>query len=473
MCAHGLRRILFLALLTTLPAWAAPEDGPPAPEGAGGFYSIVSGQGQTVQPGSPFGLAVRLVGAPNVAGVEVKLIRVLSGGPNIACESTLTDSSGLAVVSCQAGHSPFKTQVLITLGDAFGRIAPDFGVTIQPPFLVEGFTKLQGDRITVPRGAEFELTVQVVRDGQPVDGLRLTLTRMPAEVPVSCPGQIFTDGQGLGRAQCSSLEDLEVDATVLITMRDSQGSSATFTVFLIAQDLLTDGVFKVSGDDQAATTGTALAFPLVARVIRSGRPAEGIPLSVGVSDQRLLVCPREVLTGPGGLATISCAAGPIIQNGFAAVFVNDGLGNALLEPFRVSVIGQQLGTASRFALSSNTPIRGDAGTTLDRGLVIATLDAADQPIGGVPVFFSSNQNITFNPSVSISAADGFAPTTLELGCPGGRGEIRVGPAPNTATLRIPVEIVTGGPSILTRVQGNNQSGAPQGRAGGAADRSLL
>jgi len=460
MCAHGLRRTLLLALSLAISAAAAPKDPLPAPEGGGGFYTIVAGQAQTVQPGSLFGVAVRLQGTASVAGIEVKLLRVISGGPSIACEAALTDTSGLAVLSCQAGFTPFKTQVLITVGDNFGRVAPDFSITIQPPFLVEGFTKLQGDRITVPRGAEFDLTVQAVRDGAPVEGLRLNLSRSPQEVPVSCPGQIFTNAQGQGTARCSSLEDLEVDATVLITMADNQGNSVTFTVFLLAQDLLSDGIFKVSGDDQAATTGTALAFPLVARVIRAGRPAEGIPLRIGVSDQRLLVCPRDVVTGPGGLAVIACAAGPIIQNGFAAVFVNDDEGNALLQPFRVSVIGQALGTASRLALASPSPIRADAGETVDRALVVATLDAGDNPIGGVPVFFSSNQNIVFNPSVSISPADGLAPTTLTFGCPGGRGEIRVGPAPGTATLRVPVEIVTGGPTVLTRVQGNNQVGAP-------------
>jgi uncharacterized protein (TIGR03437 family) len=460
MCAHALRRTFLAALLATLPALAAPEDARSTAEQAGGFYVIVAGQGQTVQPGSRFGLAVRLVNTAAVEGVEVGLLRVLSGGPEIGCESARTDSGGVALVSCQAGFTPFRTQVLVTLGDEFGRVAPDFGITIQPPFMVEGFTKLQGDRITVPRGAEFELAVQVVRNGAPVDGLRLTLTRTPSEIPVSCPGQIFTDAQGQARALCSSLDDLEVDATVLITMRDNQGNQVTFTVFLLAQDLLSDGLFKVSGDDQAVTSGTALAFPLVARIVRSGRPADGIRLRIGVSDPRLLVCPKEVTSSLGGLVFISCASGPIINNGFVAVYVNDDEGVSLIEPFRVSVIGQELGVASRFALSSRSPIRAEAGTTVDRAVVVATLDSADQPIGGVPVFFSSNQNITFSPSVSISAADGFAPSRLTFGCPGGSGEVRIGPSPGTATLRVPVEIVTGGPALLTRTQGNNQRGAP-------------
>ncbi len=473
MYAHGLRRTLLLALIATLPVLAAPEDSPPSADQAGGFYVIVAGQGQTVQPGSRFGLAVRLINTAAVEGVEVGLLRVLSGGPEIGCEPGRTDAGGVALISCQAGFTPFRTQVLITLGDEFGRVAPDFSVTIQPPFLVEGFTKLQGDRITVPRGAEFELAVQVVRNGAPVDGLRLTLSRTPAELPVSCPGQIFTDAQGQARAMCSSLLDLEVDATVLITLRDAQGNQATFTVFLLAQDLLSDGLFKVSGDDQAVTSGTALAFPLVARIVRAGRPADGIRLQIGVSDQRLLVCPREVTSSQGGLVFITCASGPIINNGFVAVYVNDDQGVALIEPFRVSVIGQELSVASRFALSSRSPIRADAGTTVDRAVVVATLDGADDPIGGVPVFFSSNQNITFSPSVSISSADGFAPSRLTFGCPGGSGEVRIGPSPGTATLRVPVEIVTGGPALLTRAQGNNQRGLPGERLDRVALVALL
>ncbi|MBI1358460.1 MAG: hypothetical protein GC160_29335 [Acidobacteria bacterium] len=458
MSACALRRNLILALVLSLPALAAPEGA--TPEQAGGFYSQVAGQGQTVQPGSPFGLAVRLVGAPTVAGVEVGLIRVLSGGPSITCLPALTDTTGLAVLSCQAGFTPFTTQVLVTLGDSSGRYAPDFGITIRPPVLAEGITKLQGDRITVPRGTEFEISVQVVRQGAPVEGLRLTLTRNPLEVPVSCPGVIYTDAQGQGRAMCSSLDDLETDATVLITLSDGQGRSATFTVFLLAQDLLSDGITKVSGDDQAATTGTALLFPLVARVIKNGRPTSGVRLRISVSDQRLLQCPLEVYSDDQGLATIACAAGPIAGNGFSLVYVNDDQGTALLEPFRVSVVAAALGAASEFRLQSASPLRVDAGTKVTDALVIAALDGAGNPVGGVPVFFSSNQNIEFSPSVAITPANGLATSSLTFGCPGGDGEIRVGPQPGTAILRIPVEVRTGGPALLTRVQGDGQTGAP-------------
>ena len=462
-CALRRNRILALCcalLCCALSGAAAPGDGLTQAEQAGGFYSQVAGQGQTVQPGSPFGLAVRLVGAATVSGVEVGVIRVLSGGPSVSCLPALTDTSGLAVLSCQAGFTPFPTQVLVTLGDASGRVAPDFGISIRPPVLTEGITKLQGDRVTVPRGTEFELTVQVVRQGAPVEGLRLTLTRSPAEVPVSCPGAIFTDAQGQGRAMCSSSEDLDVDATVLITMGDGQGRSATFTVFVIGQDLLTDGITKVAGDDQAATSGSALLFPLVARVVKSGLPASGIRLRISVSDQRLLQCPLEVYSSDQGLATIACAAGPIAGNGFALVYVNDDFGTALLEPFRVSVIATALGAASEFRLQRASPMRAEAGTKVDRALVIALLDGAGNPVPGVPMFFASNQNIQFSPSVAITPGNGIATSTLTFGCPGGLGEIRVGPQPGTTTLRIPVEILTGGPALLTRVQGDGQKGAP-------------
>ena len=166
MCPHGLRRILLLAFSLVFSVAAAPKDPPPAPEGGGGFYSIVAGQGQTVQPGSPFGVAVRLTGTLGVAGVEVKLLRVLSGGPSIACEAALTDTSGLAVLSCQAGFTPFRTQVLITVGDSFGRVAPDFSITIQPPFLVEGFTKRYAVHSLVYYGETLSIHSAITREKQ-------------------------------------------------------------------------------------------------------------------------------------------------------------------------------------------------------------------------------------------------------------------------------------------------------------------
>lgn len=470
--------IVFLSLLVFAAGLGAADakEAPPAVAGGAGNLIQVTGGGQAVQPGVTFGLTVRLINAPVVEGVEVGLVRTLSGGPAIECDPALTDAAGFAQVLCVAGYWPLETQVLITIGDEAGRVAPDFGVTIVPLQIPDGLNKLQGDRITVPRSTDFELAVTAAVGGVPQEELRLTVSREPGLAPVSCPSVVFTDSLGQARITCRTLDSIPTNLTVLITFRDGSGRSVTFTVFVLAQDLLSDGITKVSGDDQAVLQGAQLALPLVARVVNAGRAAVGVRLEVSVSDSQLLTCPQEVFSGSQGLAYIHCTAGMIQNNGFAAVHVNDGRGTALQEPFRVSVIGSAVGQATNVALLQPRPnrtLRGKAGETLEDAIVIRARDEADNPVFGAPFFFSTSQNLTFRPAVAFSGPTGEARASVELGCPGGRGEIRVGPQPGAAAFRIPIEVVSSGPALLTKQQGDDQTGRPGQRLDQVALVALL
>src|SRR5690606_24663241 len=115
---------------------------------------------------------------------------------------------------------------------------------------------------------------------------------------------------------------------LLVTFRDASGRSATFKLFLLAQDRLEDGVFKVSGDDQAVPQGRVLALPMVAVVITNGVPTPGAEVLVTVSDPRLLICPQLVRANSLGQVSIVCSSGPVVGNGFAAVHLEDRFGRA-------------------------------------------------------------------------------------------------------------------------------------------------
>ena len=418
------------------------------------------GNFQAVAPNSQFAIAAQLT-APAPGGVEIGLLSVLTGGPGVDCVPGITDSAGVAILECQMGNWPIETTVRLTVGNASRTATAEFSIIVRPPFLLEGLTKLQGDQAFVPRGSSFDLTLQVIRNNQPEQGTIFNITRSPVELPVSCPNSTITDSIGQAKINCTVLDTLPANATLLVTFRDSNGRSATFTVFLLAQDRLEDGIFKISGDDQAVPQGRTVALPLVALVVTNGVPTSGAEVLVTVSDAQLLICPQLVRADASGQVSIVCSSGPVRGNGFAAVHLEDRFGRALLEPFRVSVITTGVTTsAATLQLTSSRNLSGDVGETLTDAIRIAARDANGLPAPGVALFFSSSLNVSFSPSVAITGFDGAAAVDATLGCPGGSGLIRIGPSPGTTAIAVGVDVSTGGPALLNKLQGDGQFGTP-------------
>ena len=447
------RTILFALLfaLAASPLFAQVEDTP---------WIIVGGNNQIIEPGVPFELQARLTGDGPVGGVELGLQRIITGGPSVECESGVTDAEGFVGIVCITGFWTLETNVRITLEDELGRPAPDFTVTLRPVVIAEGLRNLGPDRITIARGQSYDFLVQAARFGQPLEGLRLTVERTPTDVPLSCPVEVFTDFLGQAVVTCRSLETLQVNSVVLVTVSDGMGNAVTLTVNMLAADRLVDGIYKLSGDDIAVAQGTPFPIPLVTQVIIDGFPQSGVDLQITVSDPNLIFCPTEVETDRDGLAYIQCSANFIQNNGFAVVYVQDRDERFLAQPFRVSVVDIDLNVTAIFDLESNHQLFPFAGNTVNNAVVVTTRNPDGTPLGGVPVFFSSNQNILFNPAVMISGHDGRAATNATFGCPGGRGYINVGSRPGAAQIRVPVDVRTGGPAQLLRRQGDGLTGRP-------------
>lgn len=458
-------RSLVLLLVLAASAWGAEAPGAPEPVAQGTTWAVVGGSNQAVAPGVPFALIAQLSGPGPLDGVEVGLLRVLSGGPSVTCDTASTNVQGFVTVTCVTGFWTIETQVRITLEDEFERILPDFTVTVRPPFIAEGLTIIGAERFTVARGQPFDLLVQAARFGQPLEDLRLTVTRDPSAVPLSCPPVVFTDSLGQARITCSSLDILQENAVVLITVSDGQGSSVTFTATLLAIDRLVDGLFKLSGDNQAVPQGTPFPRPLVVQLIIDGRPASGVELTVEVSDPSVVLCPTEVETGSDGAAFIQCASGfiqdaGIATNATASIEVEERERRFLIDPFRVSVVRDNLNTISRFELLSDSQISVLAGNTIENAVVVETRGFDGSLVSGAPVYFSSNRNIEFDPEVALSGVDGRASTDATFGCPGGTGFINVGSRPGSIELRVPVNVRIGGDRKLTKLQGDGQAGTP-------------
>jgi len=451
--------VWFCALLGVAAAGAAE---PAVKDQFGTVWAQLGGNNQRVQPGATFFLQVRLEDLS--PGVQIGVGNIQTSGPTISCDNDITDAAGLAQIDCIAGAWPIETTVRITLIDIFGRTAPTFTITVAPFSLREGLTQPTGPRVTVARGMDFELGVQAVRNGVQQQDLELIVERLPISAPVSCPDVAFTDSTGQARIICESLLPLENNTTVLITVTDPFGRSVTFTVFLLARDEFLNGVFKVSGDNQVVSENGVLAAPLVALTIRNGQPAESVRVTVSVTDPTILMCPGSVISGSDGRVRVFCSVGPIQQNGSVRVFLRDEeLGVSIDEAFGIAITSERFGVAATLNLLSDTSIRAEAGDTIERAVRIEALNGAGIPVRGVPLFFHSNQNIIFDPPVAVTNFRGQGETSITIGCPGGDGLIRVAPQANATLIRIPVEVDTGGPTHLLRLQGNRQSGSPNQR----------
>ena len=168
----------------------------------------------------------------------------------------------------------------------------------------------------------------------------------------------------------------------------------------------------VSGTNQAGSTGTMLAEPLVVRVTDSrDRP---------VADREVVF---EVLAGEGGSVTPETALTD--SDGRASVrwILGETEGTQRVQAM---VVGE-LDLATSFTASAGAGVaarvervRGSgqtaiAGSTLPESLVVRTLDAADRPVAGITVTWTPSGGGSVSAPATVTGPDGTAGIRRTLG----------------------------------------------------------
>ena len=429
----------------------------------------LTGDGQVVTEGESFSTTFKVTDFVSTVAREDAVISVSSEPSGaVSCVTSnggLVDSSGEASFTCDALGVAENTVVLISVSDDGGRtIADPFAATIvNEDVPLSGLTKLSGDNQTVLQNSAFPKPLRVSDRvaGQPQEDAVLTVNAVPSGV-VSCNSGVLTDSSGVGTISCTA-GVVGSTTTVQIFVSDDflQDLDVPFSATVLSEGPTEEGLVKVSGDNQFAPRNAPLPLPLVVSAVLEGEPQADLELSVSTTSQFLLLCPVSVMTGPNGLASITCNTGSVVVPTDVQVSVSDDFGRSLPSPFKVTVVPTSSEDVESLTLLSDSFLEVLVGETVEDAVEVRALDADDDPVAGAVIFFSSNRDATFDPVVGLTGFNGRAETSVTFGCSSGLGTIDIAlELDGDPELSVDFRASPGLAGLMTKAQGDNQSGSP-------------
>jgi adhesin/invasin len=369
------------------------------PEGEAAHIVVIDGDDQSGRVGSVLGkpLLVRVTDTRDrpVAGATVNFSFASQGAGVATPASTTTDSDGRASSSLTLGSVP---------GTITGKaeVPVDAGITpVEAAFTAtavsddaNGIAYVSGDGQSAPVNSTLPapLVVQVTDQfGNPISGVTISWTANDGG-SVSASSTV-TDGNG----QTSVTRTLGGNAgqqTTTALADGLAGSPVTFTHTATAGSAT--GVLKVSGDNQSALVGTALANPLVVQVLDAlGNPIPNRAVTWVTGDGS--VNPENTTTDAQGHASTSWTLGPTPGPKTANAVVS-GVGNATFNA--IATAGSPSGSTSTVSASPTTITAGGTST-----ITVTVRDDSNNPVSGVTVTVSASGSGNSIDPVSASSGD--------------------------------------------------------------------
>ena len=315
---------------------------------------------------------------------------------------------------------------------------------------------VQGDSLSGRVGEVLAepLIVEVI-DGadRPVAGATVVVE---IEGAVATPDTITTEGDGRASAEITlgSQVGAATGLVRVIAPESPVDVEADFTVIALAASA--NGLVLVSGDEQVAPAGAALADPLVVAVTDEfGNPIEGVAIT-WTAEGGGSVSDATTTTDAGGLTSVTRTLGPTagIQTTLAT---SEGLaGSPVVFTHTVTA-----GSASGVQIVSGDDQTGPPRQTLSEPLVVAVVDEAGNPVVGAAVtWVVTAGGGTLDPPTGTTDGNGNASTSWTLGPSAGANAAQaivsgVGQAEFTATA------AAGRASDIAIVSGDDQT-APAG-----------
>ena len=434
---------------------------PPSPVPSG--LRKKSGDGQVVAENASFVsplVVTDFTGAAANQGVSLSVTTSPNGV--VSCVvGGLIDAQGLGTIDCSALSVAATTVVQISVSDSLGQsLAHPFNATVTDTAApTSGLTKVSGDGQTVLQNTTFPTPLVVSKrvGGLPQSGVQVNVSTLPAGV-LSCTNSIFTDFNGLASISCSALSVGSI-TTAQIFVSDTLGDSLDqpFSATILPFVPTDEGLTKVSGDEQLAPQNGSLPAPLVVSAVLDGTPQSSLQLTI-TSSNTFVLCPAIVFTNGSGLASISCSTGLVATAVPVLVTARDASNRSVT--FSIIVAPTNPDDVERIFLLSDDHIEGMVGELIPDSIRVRAVDGDSNPVAGVAVFFFSANDVTFNPPVAVTNVGGHAETLVTLGCDTSVGKIRIGVAPDDSKATVTFQASTGPPSLMTKTNGDNQSGAP-------------
>ena len=286
--------------------------------------------------------------------------------------------------------------------------------------------------------------VQVLdQDGDPFEGatVRFSALRGGGSLSETTPK---TDANGYA-------ESTLMLGAVLGTNKVQVNVEGISQVVVFSAEAIAPTLTRLSGNNQSATAGTALAHPFVVEVHDgNGTPLAGVGVTFGI------------LTGGG---TLSTTTGTTDANGQASSTLTLGSdpGTNTVEVSAENV-AESVTFKAEATLPPPTPtsvsiISGDnqisvTGEPLATPFVTEVRDQRGDPMEGATVTFAVTAGDgSLSVATALTDADGQAQSTLTLGTAGGANTVEVGIEGVAETVTFTAEAI---PPTLTSVSGNNQ-----------------
>lgn len=251
------------------------------------------------------------------------------------------------------------------------------------------------------------------RQGQPVSGAPVAFAPDAQAGGSISPDTVRTGSDGLAAARWV-LGEKSGSQTATANIAGDASLSQSFTATAAAASAQT--LASLSGDNQSAPAGTALAEPLVVVVTDPfGNPVEGVEVSWDA--QGGSVDPGSATSGADGHAATQRILGSSAGTQHATATVRGLDGSPVTFTHTATA-----GTASALALVSGNNQTGAPGAALAAPLVVRLVDGGGNPIAGTSVsWVIGTGGGSVAPPSADTDGDGLASATLTLGPAPGAG----------------------------------------------------
>jgi len=387
-----------------------------------------------------------------------------------SCLSGVSGSDGRATIRCQTVESELARSTQITLTSADGNSAPIFQATIVPATEGDGIFIVDGDGSRVAVESNFDITVLVSQDRLRKPGVVLLVTVDEGD-PATCPEVAQTGADGQAVITClSQLVAGPRFADITVTVEDT-GEFVRFRVSVDPTTPVSNGLTKVSGDNQTTLQGNDFPLPLVVSSFLDGEPRRNVRMNALTLSLQPIVCPVFVFTDDEGISSFTCRAtnlqpspGGLPSRTAVEVRVAD-IGRRLRDPFILFVSTQGASVANDIDLLTPSSLDDLLLNTVHTDAINVRASADGQPSPNTPVYFWSDEtDVTINPAMAVANAFGEASTSISVGCTfQGRARFFIGLDPSDSLATVIFKGDFGPLAVLEIVRGNDQKGVPRQR----------
>jgi hypothetical protein len=177
-------------------------------------------------------------------------------------------------------------------------------------------------------------------------------------------------------------------------------------------------IVVVDGNEQSGVIGTALAEPVVVRVLDvQGRPVQGQQVTFTVMTGGGTVAPATPATNASGETSTSWTLGPAAGLQQLRARATGGAAPADLS-VAVSATASASAAAAIEAVSGGSQ-SATAGSTLPDSLIVRVTDAAENPVAGIAVTWTVTGGGTVSDASTVTGADGRTGVRRTLGTTAG------------------------------------------------------